>query len=675
MRREEKCQCPGLALKLTGGSILIYLPHPNLREEKMAFEREALTPKELEWLEKLGRLCRGDILKMTTLASSGHPGGAMSSVDIYLTLYSFARVEAKNPHFPERDRIVISHGHTSAATYSALGRLGFFSIDLVISKFRKAGTPFEGHIVRRVPGIEWGTGNLGQGLSAGCGFALAAKLFKKNWHTFVCMSDGEQTKGQVAEARRFAKKFGLTDLTVIIDYNELQISGSIHEVMPQNIKEGYKADGWKVLEIDGHNFQEIYQALREAVREKDFPVVILAHTTMGKGVSFMEDNPEFHGKPLKIEEYREAMRELGLKDDLEKYRVLREKEVDFSSFLFPPPLPVSIEVDSPRTYREEDKLDNRTAFGKVMEDIASLNYNREGKGPVAVFDCDLAGSVKTVYFASLAPEWFFQGGVQEHNTATIAGALSSQGIITFFADFGVFGVDETFNQQRLNDMNGTNLKLICTHCGLDVGEDGKTHQCIDYIGVLNNLYGYRIIIPADPNQTDRVIRYIARERGNFFVGMGRSKLPVILDTQGKPFFGRDYEFEYGKAEVIREGEDATIITLGSMLYRALQAWELLKVKGYLVRVLNFPCPTSPDREAIKKAAETGVIVTYEDHNVKTGLGSIIAGVIAEEGLCVRFRRMGVKKYGDSGKPDELFQKEGLDFQTLARVVEEEIKRK
>lgn len=631
------------------------------------FDEEKLDEEKIAKLGKLARLARGDILKMTTISASGHPGGSMSSIDIYLTLYSCARIYPDNPYYPDRDRIMISHGHTSPGVYATLGRLGFFDIDSVIANFRRAGSLFEGHVERDVPGVEWGTGNLGQGLSAGCGFALASKLQNKNFQVFVVMGDGEQSKGQIGEARRFARKYSLNNLTVIIDCNRLQLSGSLDEIMPQRIKENYLSDGWKVLEINGHNYQEIYQALREAVMNKEFPVAILAHTTMGKGVSFMEDKFEYHGKSLSLKDCRLALSELGLKDDLDKYINLRKSS---SPPVLEKPRPVesiNIEVGSPHTYGKKDITDNRSAFGKALADIAKLNKGKKDRTPIAVLDCDLLGSVKTDKFAAACPQRFFQGGIQEHNMASLAGALSTQGVVTFFADFGVFGVDETYNQHRLNDLNRANLKLVCTHNGADVGQDGKTHQCIDYAGIINNLYGYRIIIPADPNQTDRVIRYIATQPGNFFVGMGRSKFPVILNEE-EPFFAGSYEFVYGKADVIRDGDRAAIISMGSMLHRAIQAWEILKEREYQIKVINVACLSDMDAKVIREAARTGVVITYEDHNVKTGLGSIIANFLAENSLSPRFRKLGLTGYASSGKPNDLFKMQGLDVNSLVRTV-------
>jgi transketolase len=638
------------------------------------FQDEKLDDASLKKLTELARLARGDILKMTTLAGSGHPGGSMSSIDFYLVLYSCANVHPQSSLDPNRDRIVISHGHTSPGVYAALGRTGFFPFETAIVNFRKAGSAFEGHVERSVPGVEWNTGNLGQGLSAGCGLALGSKILKRGFHVFVAMGCGEQQKGQITEARRFAIKYGLHNLTVIVDFNCRQISGITQEIMPQNIVENYKADGWFVIEVNGHDFQEIYRGLREATLSHH-PTMILAHTVMGKDISFMEGKEEYHGRALNLEEYRKAIQELGVEDDLDRYRTIRESgTLPYSGRKYPTEIP-SIKIGSPRNYDRDQKLDNRSAFGNALVDLANTNLQADGYLPIVVFDCDLAPSTKTTAFARQFPNNFFQGGIQEHNTASIAGAISTLDLLSFFADFGVFGVDETYNQHRLNDINRTNLKLICTHNGLDVGEDGNTHQCIDYVGVMRNLFGYKIIVPADPNQTDHVIRYIARTPGNFLVALGRSSSPILLTENGDPMFGSSYEFRYGQADLIRKGKGGAIITTGSMLPRAVQAWQKLKEKGAEVQVLNISCLSDLDMNAILGAARTGMIVTYEDHHIQTGLGSLIANVLTEKGLGIRFRKMGISRYGSSGKPDDLYKMQGLDVDSLVKTVMEEIQKK
>ncbi len=621
-------------------------------------EREQLTEEELERFRELSRLAKGDILTMTTLAGSGHPGGSISSLDIYLVVFTFANLTGK-----PRDRIVVSHGHTSPGVYSALARLGYLSIDEVIAFFRKAGSPYEGHVVKGIPFIDWSTGNLGQGLSAGCGFALTSRIRKEPFHVYVFMSDGEQQKGQVSEARRFAKKYGLSNITVVMDYNGIQISGKTRDVMPQMVIENFLSDGWDVLEINGHDHNELYKALRK-VHTIDNPVCIVGHTVMGYGIPFMEHKEKYHGSPLNMSEYAEALKILGIEDRLSYYKDKRK-----GAWQWKPSLETNktvIECGVPFIWRDEDKIDNRTAFGRALKDLGEKNIPH-GRF-ICAFDCDLASSVKTGDFAKAFPDYFFQGGIQEHNTATIAGALSTTGILTFFADFGVFGIDETYNQQRLNDINKTNLKLILTHVGLDVGPDGKTHQCIDYIGLANNLHHFKTIIPCDPNQTDRVIRYVAKTEGNFLVGMGRNRWPVIYRDNGEVFFGKGYEFEYGRMDKLKDGKDGVIITYGAMAGRAIDIRNNLLKEGIELRVINMPCVNEIDKEVMEGVLKLPYIFTYEDHNLRTGIAPLLADYLLKHGYRGRMESFGVKNYGTSGETEEVLKVEGLDVESMTDML-------
>lgn len=630
----------------------------------MNIEKAQLSIKQLKEIQIQVNEARGSIIKMTSLAKSGHPGGSMSTIDFMLTLYNMINIDPKNPKMETRDRVVISHGHTSPAAYSTLAACGFFNIDDAISQFRLAGSIFEGHIEPDVPGIEWASGNLGQGLSAGCGFALATKLKKIDNHTFVLMGDGEQQKGQLSEARRFAVKYNL-NITAFIDYNQLQISGNINNVMPQNIMENYLSDGWDVIEIDGHDLIEIRDAILDAVQNEN-PTVIIGHTIMGKGVSFMENKEKYHGSPLSEEQLEEALNELGLDNDLDKYKKLRNefKTLDSTKKEESSNKNFDINVGEPIIYK--DKTDNRSAWGNAIADIASKNKN----APIVVFDCDLQGSVKTKEFESALPENFIQGGIMEHNTAVVAAAVSKEGLQVFFPDFGVFGVDETFNQHRLSDINKTNLKIITTHVGLDVGEDGKTHQCIDYFGVMKNLYNFKTIIPADPNQTDRVIRYISGKYGNFLIPMGRSKLELIKNENDNIYFGTDYNFEYGKADLLRNGKTAALFVMGTLTGKALIIADKLKELGISLQVWNVSCPNDLDENALKQAAKTGTVFTYEDHNVNTGIGNSIADKMMQIGLQCKFIKFGVEDYALSGNSEDVFKHCRLDVESIVKRIQE-----
>ena len=616
-------------------------------------------------------LCRGDILTMTTLAASGHPGGSMSSIDALLTVYNIANINRNNLHDLNRDRIFVSHGHISPAVYSCLARKGILPQDEYIAYFRKAGSMYEGHIERSIPGVEWTTGNLGQGLSAACGAAVAGKVNGNEFDIYVFMGDGEHEKGQITEARRFAVKYNLSNITVIVDYNTLQISGDISNVMPSmNIAESYKSDGWEVLQIDGHNFKEIAAALLKA-KSCSKPVCIIAETAMGSGVSFMEHKAGFHGAPLSEEQYYEAMKELKLEPTLEKYKEMRKGFMWAAPHIKAENPKININTGSRIMYNADVKTDNRSAFGAALLDLVKLNKS-EGYTDVVVFDCDLAGSVKTNGVEKNYPENFFQCGISEHHTAVCAGAASVNGVISFFADFGMFGVDEVYNQQRLNEINSANLKVVTTHVGIDVGEDGKTHMCIDYIGLLRNIFDFKIIVPADPNQVDIVIRYAAKEHGNFHVAMGRSKIPVITKEDGSVFFNEDYIYHYGQTDVIRQGSDGAVLAYGSTLYRAVHVHDILKSKGLNFAVINVPSPAYINDEAFNKIAEYKKIFTYEDHISSTGLFGTIANMALSRKKFIDVSYFGVNEFPMSGKSDEVYDMLSLSPEKVAENILKEM---
>jgi transketolase len=385
---------------------------------------------------------------------------------------------------------------------------------------------------------------------------------------------------------------------------------------------------------------------------------------MGNGISFMENKEKYHGSPLNAAEYKDAMDILGLDDKLDFYKEKRKgvwtwnPSNDGSD--------MTIDIGGSLTYNEENKVDNRTAFGKALKDIADKNIPK-GQ-PVCALDCDLASSVKTGDFAKAYPDYFFQGGIQEHNTATVAGALSTTGMLTFFADFGVFGIDETYNQQRLNDINKTNLKVALTHVGLDVGPDGKTHQCVDYIGLARNLYNFKTIVPCDANQTDRVVRYAAATNGNFLIAMGRNRWPIMYKTDGKHVLGEGYAFQYGAMDVMAEGKDGAIITYGGMVYRALKIREALAAKGMNLTVINMPCVNEIDEKVMTSLVNLPYIVTYEDHNRLTGIAPVITAYLLKKGFKGKFESFGATKYGASGDTDEVMQTQGLDVESMTAAI-------
>lgn len=631
----------------------------------ISFDQTSLTEEQRKTLHEMWLRCMRRIIVSTTVAGSGHPGGSMSSLHLVLMLYSLLNHRPDDPCWEDRDRLLVSMGHISPCVYAVLAEFGYIAEDKMMLEFRQAGSAFTGHVECCVPGVEWNTGNLGQGLSVGTGMALALKLKKSPGRVAVLMGDGEQQKGQISEARRFAVKYELENLFGVVDRNHLQIGGSTNSVMPQAVRADYVAAQWNVLYAeDGNNFDEIFHALRRiCTRDVDdprYPSVLVARTVMGKGVSFMENKAKYHGSALSDTEAARALDELGLENPIPLLREKRKTLHLFHDPFCPPRSYPSIEIGEPRTYSPDKLTDNRSAYGGALEDLARLNNN--GQVPkVLGFSCDLEGSVKMEGFHRISENAFFESGIQEHHAATLAGAMSKENFVAFFSTFGVFAVCETYNQHRLNDINQSQLKIVSTHLGLDVGEDGQTHQCIDYLGLLYNLYGFSIFMPADPNQTDRIVRYVAATPGNFFVGMGRSKVPVITDGNGNPVFAGSYRFEPGRADWLRQGNHGAILAYGTLLGEALKARDELAGKhGIELALLNLASLKPLDESSILEAAKRGFLITVEDHHIDTGLGARVATLIADNGLACRLIRMGVKCYGLSGKPSDLYHAEGID---------------
>ncbi len=270
---------------------------------------ERMDSKELQ---RMANKLRLHVVEMTYAANSGHPGGSLSAADIISALYfKVMRHDPKNPNWEDRDRFILSKGHVAPVLYAALAESGYFPVEDLIT-LRQLGSKLQGHPVRgKVPGVEMSTGSLGQGLSMSCGIALAGKMDGKDYKVYCMLGDGELQSGQNWEAAMFAANYKLNNLIAIVDRNRLQICGDTEEVMSlEPLVDKWMAFGWDVIETDGHDIDKVVVAFEEAKADRDSPVVIIFNTVKGKGVSFMENNPGFHGKACNATEYKQAVEEL-----------------------------------------------------------------------------------------------------------------------------------------------------------------------------------------------------------------------------------------------------------------------------------------------------------------------------------------------------------------------------
>lgn len=269
--------------------------------------------KNVEELKQIAKVIRKDIIKMLTESGSGHPGGSLSAVEILTTLYfNQMNVEPEKARNLDRDRFVLSKGHAAPVLYSTLARRGFFDVE-ELKSLRKLGSILQGHPnMNEVPGVDMSTGSLGQGISAAVGMALAGKLDKKDYIVYALLGDGELEEGQVWEAAMSAAHYKLNNLIAFVDYNGLQIDGPCDEVMSAApIADKFEAFRWNVIEVDGHNFEELIKAIEAGKAVKDKPTMIVCKTVKGKGVSFMENEVGWHGNAPSKEQCEKALSEIG----------------------------------------------------------------------------------------------------------------------------------------------------------------------------------------------------------------------------------------------------------------------------------------------------------------------------------------------------------------------------
>ncbi|MDI6758994.1 MAG: transketolase [Candidatus Omnitrophota bacterium] len=266
---------------------------------------------QIKELEEKAKQIRRLIIQMIACAGSGHPGGSLSATDLITALYfAVLRHNPKDPNWPERDRFHLSKGHCCPLLYAVLVEFGYFNVEK-LKTLRQLGSILQGHPDRRLPGIEAASGSLGQGLSVGLGMSLAGKIDKKDYRVYVLMGDGEIQEGNIWEAAMAGAHYKCDNLCAILDYNQFQIDGRISEIMGlEPLAAKWKAFGWHVLEINGHDMKEILSSYAEAKTIKEKPTIIIAHTIKGKGVSFMENVCDFHGRAPTKEEAEKALKEL-----------------------------------------------------------------------------------------------------------------------------------------------------------------------------------------------------------------------------------------------------------------------------------------------------------------------------------------------------------------------------
>ena len=611
----------------------------------------------MDHIAQLAKLIRYFSLVATTKAGSGHATSSLSAADLMSVLFfsGFFHFDSDNPQNKYNDRLIFSKGHASPLFYALWVATGAIPTDELMT-LRQFGSRLEGHPTLEFPYTEVPTGSLGQGLSVGLGMAINAKYIEKlPYRTYVLLGDSEMAEGSVWEAMQLAAHYKLNNLIGIIDVNRL---GQRGETMYGHDTNAYqnriRSFDWETIPIDGHSLQEISDAYIKANHVTDKPVMIIAKTIKGKGISFLENKEGWHGKALSAEELQNALKELdpidtSVREMLHKPEAPERETV--SNF-------VKIEPIKPLSYDKNKPIATRKAYGNALVRLFS-------EFPaMVVLDAEVSNSTYAEDMKKVYPERFFEMYIAEQNMVGVALGLARRGQLPFVSTFAAF-FTRAFDQIRMAGYAKANIKFVGSHAGASIGEDGSSQMALEDIALFRSIFGSTVLYPSDAVATEKLIEEAARHDGLVYIRTTRKETPVLYDT--------DDVFPIGGSKILRSSEkdEVTIIGAGVTLHEALLAYEELKKQDVSIRVIDLYSIKPIDQVTLTKAAsETKVLIVVEDHYspggiaeaVRTALGYMQAHIIS----------LSVEKMPRSGKPQELLEFEEISANAIIKKVKEVI---
>ena len=603
---------------------------------------------ENELWEKLGQQLRVDSVRASAAANSGHPTSSMSSADLAAVLVTkYLHYDFDNPDNPNNDRLIFSKGHASPLIYSIFKATGAISDEELLS-FRKFGSRFQGHPTPAIPWIDVATGSLGQGLPIAVGLALAGKrLDCLPYRIWVFCGDSEMAEGSMWEAFQHAAMAGLDNLTAIIDVNRLGQRGeTMHGWDLDAYANRAEAFGWKAIKIDGHDVQQIDKAYSEAAATKNIPSVVIARTIKGKGVSVVENTNGAHGKPLPDTEA--AIKELGGITNITVN--VPAPATNLVPRIFTTSIPDKIK------FRVGDRVATRKAYGDALAALGS------SRNDIVALDGEVSNSTFAEVFANAHPDRYFEMYIAEQQLVAAAVGMQIRKWVPFASTFAAF-LSRAYDFVRMAAISQANIRLVGSHAGVSIGEDGPSQMALEDLASLRAIHGSTILYPSDANQTAALVEQMADCSGIIYMRTTREATTVLYNS--------DEEFLVGGSRVVRSSsqDDVTVVGAGITLHESLEAADQLEADGVIARVIDLYSIKPIDVETLLKAAkETGLIVTVEDHRPEGGLGDAVLEVFATEDCKPYVLKLAVNEMPTSGKPSELLSAAGIDASHIANAV-------
>ncbi len=617
-------------------------------------------PSHLKTHQTIANRLRSHSLTSTSEAGSGHPSSCFSCAELISTLFfHFLRYQVEKPENPFNDRFVLSKGHAAPILWGAWAEAGAFPTDK-LKTLRQIDSDLEGHPTPRNRWVETATGSLGQGLSIAVGMALAARLKNTGNRIFVLMGDGESAEGSVWEAAALASHYNLDNLIAVWDINRLgQSQATMYQHDLQVYQQRLAAFGWHTQIVDGHDVSEIVSSLEACTAVRGQPAAIIAHTLKGKGVSFMEDQDGWHGKPVPAgEQMEQALQEIGDSLELEvELRVHPPEKKGSASARSLPNQTAEFSVEPP-DYEADQQVATRQAYGTSLAKLGAANP------AVVALDGDTKNSTYSQDFLKQHPERFFECFIAEQNMVGVAAGLSASGMIPFASTFACF-LTRAYDQIRMAAISQANLKLCGSHAGVSIGEDGPSQMGLEDLAMMRAIAGSTVLYPSDAVCAERLVALAAQTQGIVYIRTSRPKTPIL--------YSEEEEFAIGGSKVVKgSGEDqATIVAAGITLHEALKAYEELLQDNLKVRIIDLYSIKPLDETTLRKAArETGTIITVEDHYPEGGLGDAVASALAGEPC--KFRKLAVTGLPRSGPSAQLLDAFGINAANIVKAVKERL---
>ena len=606
----------------------------------------------MDHLPEIAKLLRYYCLVSTSAAGSGHLTSSLSAVELMTVLYfgGFLKYDLKNPDHPDNDRVIFSKGHAAPLFYSLYAVAGKLT-EADLKTLRHIDSPLEGHPSIRFPYTEVATGSLGQGLSVGVGLAINAKyLDSSTYKTYVLLGDSERAEGQVWEAMQLASYYKLNNLVGIIDVNRLGQRGETmtgHDVSDYAYKA--RAFGWETIVIDGHNLTEVAKAYQKASLVKDVPVMIIAKTIKGKGLSFLEDQDNWHGKALSQDHLQKALIELGDVNVSLKENILLPKEIGLKKSQSN-----EIKLDKFLAKPVKKHLATRKAYGNAITKLGAKNQK------IVVLDAEMGNSTFANIFAAAFPDRFFEMFIAEQNMISVAVGLSRMGKIPFISTFASF-LTRAFDQIRMAQYSKANIKLIGSHAGVSIGQDGPSQMGLEDISMFRSIRDSVVLYPSDAVSTEKLVQQMTNHKGISYLRTTRIDTPIIYKL--------DEEFKIGGSKVIYQSKKdvATVIAAGITLHEAMKAYRQLRKNKINIRVIDLYSIKPLDIETLMKSAqETKALVTAEDHYQFGGIGEAVKAALVNQNTPVH--SLYVDQQPRSGQPAELLALEKIDAAAIVEKV-------